>query len=216
MGVPSRNAPTLARTTFAPSAMPVTATTASPLLVPRRPSTTVLWTMRLFSIACTYGAGLSVRTALTGRAGSVCFDNPSVPWANRPWRSASLSLATVLLSMLKYTSTPRLPACAVGLMRAIFAATGMREPSTNSSAVCPTLAWLASSALSVASSSRRLKSTISTMRVSMPTRSPFCAIRWATWPEIGAFRAVSATDFAATSVAERAALYVDLAEFKLA
>ena len=84
------------------------------------------------------------------------------------------------------TVTARLPALVLGLMRTTLAFTAWVMPSTVICAVCPMRTATDSAGVTVASSSRRARSTISTMRASTETRSPGCARRWDTNPARGA------------------------------
>ena len=99
----------------------------------------------------------------------------------------------------------RVPDCALGLMRATRAATGAARPSMRSVALRPIVSAATSSGASAASTSICARSTISTSLASMATRSPICAMRCATRPEIGATRVVSFLLFFASATADSAA-----------
>jgi hypothetical protein len=83
--------------------------------------------------------------------------------------------------------------------------TGSALPSIFRTAFCPMRTRGASLALTAASSSTRLRSTISMIRPSTGTRSPGWASRCETRPLIGATSTVSASVLRATSAAASAA-----------
>jgi hypothetical protein len=111
-----------------------------------------------------------------------------------------------MASTARYTRMLRLPACVLGLIRATRALTGsghcLRSSAPRSARRAPAAASLA---LTAASSSTRLRSTISMMRASTGTRSPGWASRCDTRPLIGATSTVSASVLRATSAAASAA-----------
>lgn len=90
-------------------------------------------------------------------------------------------------------------------MRATLAASGAGRPSICSWARWPTRRPTTSSGATAASSSMRVRSTISTMRPSTATRSPGCARRWDTRPVSGARSSQSFTALRASSAAAWAA-----------
>ena len=99
----------------------------------------------------------------------------------------------------------RVPAWALGLMRATCAATGPAMPSTSSVARRPIVSAATSSGASADSTSICDRSTISTSRVSIATRSPAWAMRCDTRPEIGATRVASLRLLRASATADSAA-----------
>ena len=100
-------------------------------------------------------------------------------------------------------------------MRATRALTGSIRPSTCSAAVWPSASATTSSGATAASSSSRDRSTISTMRASTATRSPGCARRCETRPEIGATSVPSARALRASSTAAIAARWLACAAASL-
>ena len=100
----------------------------------------------------------------------------------------------------------RVPAWALGLMRATRAVTGAGNAvDLRTSALRPIVSPATSSGASAASSSICDRSTISTRRVSIATRSPVCAMRCDTSPEIGATRVASLRLLRASATADSAA-----------
>ena len=112
-GVPSRTAPALPVSTGGALGQPVlTITQAWPASSPRIAQRTVLSVVLPLLTAQHIGlrAG-SVRTAATCAPRPPASATATRPRANRPWRSAGFG------STARYTSTERLPVCALGLMR---------------------------------------------------------------------------------------------------